>query len=66
MKATLQHMFRNDKDALDLIDAYLSHVNLSYSDVEINRLKSDHEALQIDFEAYCERVEDAIARGNWG
>lgn len=57
MKATLQHMFRNDPEALELIDEYMQHLNLSYEAEEINRLKSDPYALQADFEAYSERVD---------
>lgn len=56
MKSTLQHMFRNDADALELIDTYLNLV-AAYTPEEINRLKSDPYALQIDFESYCERVD---------
>ena len=56
MKATLQHMFRNDPEALELINSYLNKV-AGYPPEEINRLKSDLYALQDDFESYCEQVD---------
>lgn len=63
MKSTLQHMFRNDQEALALIDAYIQHIRLSYDTDELNRLKSDYEALQIDFESYCERIDGSHEPG---
>lgn len=55
MKRQLQYMFRNDPEALELIDQYIRRFE-AYDEQEQARLKRDQEALAIDFEEYVNRI----------
>lgn len=55
MRNQLRRMFRNDPDALDLIDSYLLRF-ASYDEQEQEYLKNNEEALRIDFESFVNRV----------
>lgn len=55
MKSQLQQMYRNDPEALLLIDHYLLRFK-SYTKEEQNRLKSDQDALAVDFESFVSRI----------
>lgn len=55
MKSQLEHMYRNDPEALLLIDHYLLRFK-SYSKEKQNRLRGDQDALAVDFESFVSRI----------